>query len=58
MEKIRTIGRITQGVRLIRIDESDKIADIAKVVKTEDMDLDDEGTNGVSPMDSDQENIF
>jgi len=34
VEQIRTIGRATQGVRLIRIDESDKIADIAKLVKS------------------------
>ncbi len=33
VEKIRTIGRATQGVRLIRVDENDKIADIAKVVR-------------------------
>ncbi|MBU0519390.1 DNA gyrase subunit A [bacterium] len=35
IEKIRTIGRVTQGVRLIRIAEEDHIADIAKVVKSE-----------------------
>lgn len=34
VEPIRTIGRNTQGVRLIRIEEDQKIADIAKVVKT------------------------
>jgi len=34
---IRTIGRNTQGVRLIRIDEGDKIADVARVVKSDDV---------------------
>ena len=32
---IRTIGRATQGVRLIRLDEGDSIADITKVVREE-----------------------
>jgi len=30
---IRTIGRATQGVRLIRLDEGDSIADITKVIR-------------------------
>jgi DNA gyrase subunit A len=50
VEKIRTIGRATQGVRLIRIDEGDKIADIAKVVKTEEVP---EGENGSDGKDDD-----
>jgi DNA gyrase subunit A len=32
---IRTIGRVTQGVRLIRLDEGDHISDIARVVRDE-----------------------
>ncbi|RKY88365.1 DNA gyrase subunit A [candidate division KSB1 bacterium] len=32
---IRTTGRNTQGVRLIKIDEGDKIADVARIVKSE-----------------------
>jgi DNA gyrase subunit A len=35
VERIRTIGRLTQGVRLIRLDEGDSIADITKVVREE-----------------------
>jgi DNA gyrase subunit A len=35
VELIRTIGRATQGVRLIRLDEGDSIADITKVVREE-----------------------
>ena len=34
--EIRTIGRNTQGVRLIRLDEGAKISSVAKVVKDED----------------------
>ena len=32
---IRRIGRSTQGVRLIRLDEGDKVASVARVVKEE-----------------------
>jgi DNA gyrase subunit A len=32
VREIREMGRITQGVRLIRLDEGDRIADIARVV--------------------------
>jgi DNA gyrase subunit A len=33
VDKLRTIGRVTQGVRLIRLEEDDKIQDIARVVR-------------------------
>ena len=36
IKDIRVMGRNTQGVRVIRLNESDKIADIAKVVPEED----------------------
>lgn len=36
IESIRTIGRNTQGVRLIRLDEGDTIADITTVEKSND----------------------
>ncbi|MCL5031176.1 MAG: DNA gyrase subunit A [Bacteroidetes bacterium] len=36
VKDIRVMGRNTQGVRVIRLNESDKIADIAKVVPEED----------------------
>jgi len=41
---IRTIGRVTQGVRLIRLDENDEISDIARVVRE---DKDDDGNDDV-----------
>ena len=42
--EIRTIGRNTQGVRLIRLDEGAKISSVAKVVKE-----DEEEENSLSP---------
>ncbi|MDD5088492.1 MAG: DNA gyrase C-terminal beta-propeller domain-containing protein, partial [bacterium] len=33
MADIREMGRVTQGVRLIRLDSGDKIGDVAKIVK-------------------------
>jgi DNA gyrase subunit A len=36
--KIRTIGRNTQGVKLIRLDDDDRIADITRVNRNEDED--------------------
>ena len=51
---IRTIGRVTQGVRLIRLGEGDLISDIAKVVR-EDDDSDDEIE---LREDEDQTNLF
>ncbi len=43
VKDIRVMGRNTQGVRVIRLNEGDKIADIAKVVPEED---EGEGSNG------------
>ncbi|MCX6641066.1 MAG: DNA gyrase subunit A [bacterium] len=58
IEQIRTIGRATQGVRLIRIKESDEIADIAKVVKAEGDETNGEGDEVQNGLDSEQENLF
>jgi len=38
IEKISVIGRNTQGVKLIRLDENDKIGDVAKIVAGNDND--------------------
>jgi len=38
MERIRTIGRNTQGVKLIRLDEGDSIADITTIAHEENSD--------------------
>ena len=35
MNDIRKIGRSTQGVRLIRVDEGDHVASIARVLTSE-----------------------
>jgi DNA gyrase subunit A len=53
--QLRTIGRATQGVRLIRIDEDDKIADIDKLIKSEE---DDEGGPDDPTGPDDQEVLF
>ena len=50
---IRTIGRVTQGVRLIKLDEGSSIASITRVVREEDQ-LEDNGEEGESAP-SDQE---
>ena len=52
---MRVMGRATQGVRVIRIDEKDDIADVA-VIPPEDDDLDDEMTENDSPENGTLEN--
>ncbi|MCB1060110.1 MAG: DNA gyrase subunit A [Calditrichaeota bacterium] len=36
VKDIRTMGRATQGVRLIRLDDGDKVGDVAKIVNEDD----------------------
>ncbi|MBX3042368.1 MAG: DNA gyrase subunit A [Candidatus Kapabacteria bacterium] len=56
IKNIRTIGRNTQGVRLIRLDEGDKIADITTVnrdddeITGEEIDFDHTDANGQEPL--------
>ncbi len=50
--KIREIGRATQGVRLIRIDENDSIASVTRVMESVDTELDEEQDE---PTDSSEE---
>ncbi len=45
VDEIRVMGRATQGVRVIRLDDDDDIADVAVVVREDDEDLD-ENENG------------
>ena len=35
MEQVSVIGRNTQGVRMIRLDENDLVSDIAPVIQSE-----------------------
>ena len=37
--RISVIGRNTQGVRLMRVDEDDKISDVAKIILDEDKEI-------------------
>jgi DNA gyrase subunit A len=46
VKEIRVMGRNTQGVRVIRLNDQDKIADIAKVVPEDDEEIIDNGTGG------------
>ncbi|HEX8351048.1 MAG TPA: DNA gyrase C-terminal beta-propeller domain-containing protein, partial [Hymenobacter sp.] len=49
---LRTIGRATQGVRLLKISERDEISSVAKVAAEEkdvDGELTEETPNGVGP---------
>jgi DNA gyrase subunit A len=39
VEKINVIGRNTQGVRLVRLSEDDQVADVARVVREEEEDV-------------------
>jgi DNA gyrase subunit A len=38
VEEIRVIGRATQGVRLVNLDEGDAVVDVARVVTEEEAD--------------------
>ena len=46
LQGVNIIGRNTQGVRLIRLDEGDRIADVTRVAKTENDNIDDEQLDG------------
>jgi DNA gyrase subunit A len=43
---ISVIGRNTQGVRLINLDEGDKVSDVARVVIEDEAPVGDNGDNG------------
>ena len=45
---IRVMGRATQGVRLINLDEGDKVIDVARVVKAEEVEGEGENGNGAN----------
>lgn len=53
VKELRVMGRNTQGVRLIRLNEDDSIADIARVISEDDEILDGGGSNGSAVDDSD-----
>ena len=46
VEDINTIGRNTQGVRLLKLDDSAVISSITKVLKDDEDDEDDENVEG------------
>jgi DNA gyrase subunit A len=59
MEELRIMGRATQGVRLIKLDDDDEIAAVAKIEVVEDEDiqgLTDEIDEDVIDLDQPEEN--
>jgi DNA gyrase subunit A len=44
---IREMGRVTQGVRLIKLDSGDRLADVAKIVNEEEVEIDTEEIAGL-----------
>jgi DNA gyrase subunit A len=50
VSEIRTIGRVTQGVKLIRLDEKDKISSITRVVEEEVSGEEEKGTSSDNGM--------
>ena len=61
VEDLRVMGRATQGVRLINLKGSDSIAAVAKVMKDEEVDnendsLDETSTSETSSFDSMEQN--
>ena len=52
---IRETGRVAQGVRLIRLDENDKVAAVAKILHEEDADTDVEGVVESESVEVDEE---
>jgi DNA gyrase subunit A len=41
VSELRVMGRATQGVKVIRLEDGDQIADLAVVARMEDQDTDD-----------------
>ena len=52
IDQMREIGRATQGVRVIRLDEGDKVVSVARVSKESDADQADEGAGSEEPPDN------
>ncbi len=55
---IRTIGRNTQGVKLIRLGDGDSIADITTVTREEDDELEGDDSDESTIIDDNQEELF
>ena len=49
VDSIRTIGRVTQGVKLIRLDEGAKISSLSRVVHVESENTEEETTDQEEP---------
>ncbi|MGD2071599.1 MAG: DNA gyrase C-terminal beta-propeller domain-containing protein, partial [Gemmatimonadota bacterium] len=49
VEEISTIGRATQGVRLMNLDEGDVVVDVARVVIEDEEEEEEEATEAAAP---------
>ena len=47
IDEIRVIGRATQGVRLVNLDDGDEVMDVARVIADDEVDVLEEGLEGV-----------
>ena len=56
VSSIRSIGRNTQGVKLIRLDETDSIADVTRVQEEKDPEVKPE--DSAETVDGEQEKLF
>ena len=57
VNKLNIIGRNTQGVKLLRLDEKSQIASVTKVIKDDDEEtLKEENRNAENPSEQDPEN--
>ncbi|MHB0946963.1 MAG: DNA gyrase subunit A [Sedimentisphaerales bacterium] len=54
LEQVREIGRNTQGVRLIKLDDDDKVVAVERVVKEEQGDEQPEGDSPITPTQSEE----
>ena len=53
VKAIRTIGRVTQGVKLIRLDKNTKISSITRVISEEEYEEEEDVVGEVEPVDGD-----
>ena len=54
LEQVREIGRNTQGVRLIKLDDDDKVVAVERVVKEEQGSEEPEGDSPITPTQSEE----
>lgn len=56
VESLRVMGRATQGVRLIKVNENDSISSVEKVEKIDEIEVEEEGESTEDSQDNTNEN--